>query len=412
MSGSRVSDATLDRVTDVLHRRIGLRPEQTLRSRLRRCLRDGATEVGSDVDSYVEVVLDDAETLQRLINRVTVQETAFFRHPEHFDVLARDVLPRLSGPVTMWSAGCANGQEPYSLAMLLDELRIDGSVIATDLSTAALQRARAARYSARELTGLSPARIDRHLSRVDHEWEVNPGVRSRVTFSQHNLLDALPHHVPGCHVVFCRNVLIYFAPEHARAFLDGLGDAAPEAALFIGSAETIWPVSDRFDTVHVAGSFYYRPRAERGSMAPSKPAASVPGDARVRPPARLRPVRRAVRHETMPAAKSRDSKAPDCGTLELLARTGQRNAAEGDHKSAVVAFRKCAYLAPHDPITHLHLGLALDACGDSGAARRAYAAARRALLVSVPGTVDLAAEGYTTADLLRLLDAKLQVSTS
>ena len=160
-----------------------------------------------------------ATPLQGLLNRVTVQETAFFRHPEQFEVLARDVLPTLPRPVKIWSAGCANGQEPFSLAMLLEEQGIAGSVIGTDLSTTALQRTVAARYVTRELSGLSPRRIARHLTRTRDSWQINPAIRGRVRTLYHNLLDPLPLEVQSCQVIFCRNVLIYLSPDHTRAFL-------------------------------------------------------------------------------------------------------------------------------------------------------------------------------------------------
>jgi len=131
------------------------------------------------------------DALQGLFNRVTVQETAFFRHPQHFQALARDILPALSRPVTIWSAGCANGQEAFSLAMLLEEQGIDGRVIATDISTAALQRTAAARYTGRELSGLSPERIAGHLTRTADTWHVNKPIRDRVSTLRHNLLDPL-----------------------------------------------------------------------------------------------------------------------------------------------------------------------------------------------------------------------------
>jgi chemotaxis protein methyltransferase CheR len=305
--------------------------------------------------------------------------------------------------VTIWSAGCANGQEAFSLAMLLEEHGIDGSVIATDLSTAALQRTQAARYSARELAGLSAERIDRHLTRIGHEWEINRSLRDRVTIVQRNLLDAIPHQVHGCHVVFCRNVLIYFAPEHARAFLDRLADAAPDAAVFLGSAETIWPVSDRFDTVQAAGTFFYRPRAQRPPVANQTPSPEPPT---TRPALDRKAVRRS---DAQPPPSVSVESSDDGSTVEWLTLAGQRTAARGDHKSAVVAFRKCAYLAPDDPIAHLHLGLALDAAGDRAPAQRAYAAARQALLAGDPTLGDVATEGYTTVEFLRLLDTKMRV---
>ncbi len=76
---------------------------------------------GHDLNTYATAVATGGHTLQSLLDRVTVQETAFFRHPEHFAVLARDILPTLSPPVMIWSAACANGQEAVSLAMVLEE---------------------------------------------------------------------------------------------------------------------------------------------------------------------------------------------------------------------------------------------------------------------------------------------------
>jgi chemotaxis protein methyltransferase CheR len=164
MSLDAALEAAVDEVAGLLNTRIGLRPEPILRGRLRRALRDEALAHGHDPQAHVSILRSQQDALQRLLNRVTVQETGFFRHPEHFEVLARDVLPGLPEPVTIWSAGCANGQEAYGLAMVLEEQRVAGSVIATDLSTTALHRTAAVCYSAREVTGLSPARIARHLT--------------------------------------------------------------------------------------------------------------------------------------------------------------------------------------------------------------------------------------------------------
>jgi chemotaxis protein methyltransferase CheR len=229
-----------------------------VRGRLRRCVRDEATAHGREIADYIGTLLTQDDALQSLLNRVTVQETSFFRHPEHFEVLARDVLPNLQEPITLWSAGCANGQEAFSLAMILDELNIAGSVIATDLSTAALRRTEQAGYAPRELTGLSPERIARHLHKAGSNWQINDAIRNRVITLRHNLIEALPYQVGASQVVFCRNVLIYFSPDHSRAYLDRLADTLPDAALFLGSAEAIWPVSDRYDTVRVGDTFIYR----------------------------------------------------------------------------------------------------------------------------------------------------------
>ena len=397
-------DAVVDQVTKLLNAQIGLRPEPTLRGRLRRCIRDEAAATGAELTTYAGT-LTQPDALQRLLNRITVQETSFFRHPEHFEVLARDVLPHLSQPVTIWSAGCANGQEAYSLAMVLEEQGIAGTVIASDLSTAALQRTDAGRYAPREVSGLSPARLARHMTQSGKGWQVNDAIRSRVWTMRHNLVDLLPDRVRPAQVVFCRNVLIYFSPDHTRAFLDQVADALPQGGyLFLGSAESIWPVSDRFETVRIDETFIYRHRA---APAPARMRVPLPVLVPVRsveqPPAR--PPRRAVRaHRPALAAVPVKAESPNG-----LARDGQQALDAGDTRLAIVAFRKWAYLAPDDAIAHLHLGLALEAAGDQPSAQRAFGAARRALLHGEHGHVDSAMEGYAADELLGLLASKQQV---
>lgn len=403
-------DAVVDQVTKLLNAQIGLRPEPTLRGRLRRCIRDEAAATGAELATYAGT-LTQPDALQSLLNRITVQETSFFRHPEHFEVLARDVLPQLPQPVTIWSAGCANGQEAYSLAMVLEEQGIAGNVIASDLSTAALQRTDAGRYAPREVSGLSPARLARHMTHSGKSWQVNDAIRSRVTTMRHNLVDAMPDRVRPAQVVFCRNVLIYFSPEHTRAFLDQVADALPQGGyLFLGSAESIWPVSDRFETVRVDETFVYRRRSAPVPvpvLSVEQPTTS-PAHARREPrpsAARSVPSRRVARAHRPALAAAPVPAVSGSG----LAREGQHALDAGDTQLAIVAFRKWAYLAPDDAIAHLHLGLALEAAGDQPSAQRAFGAARRALLHGEQGHVDSAMEGYAADELLGLLASKQQV---
>ncbi|HJQ48308.1 MAG TPA: CheR family methyltransferase [Amycolatopsis sp.] len=387
--------AAVDRVAELLDLRIGLRGEPSLRARLRRCIVDEATLLGEDVATYLETLSGPSAALQGLVDRITVQETAFFRHPEQFEILARDVLPAARQPVLIWSAACANGQEPYSLAMLLEEQGVAGRVLATDLAESAVARTAAARYAERELGGLSQVRTHRHLTRADGMWEVEPNVRERVAVFRHNLLDPIPEQVRSCQIVFCRNVLIYFSAAHAQAFLARLADTLPPGAtLFVGSAETIWQVTDRFQPIRVGDSFVHRSRRE-------SPAASA------------RPVARAVESAPRPSRapvrpKPRPPVADDAEQAALMARVGQDAVMTGDRQSAVIAFRKWAYLAPNDPLAHLHLGLALEAAGDQLSARRAFGTARRTLLRIDPNRIEEAIEGYTADELRRFLDFKNQ----
>jgi chemotaxis protein methyltransferase CheR len=406
------SDAILDRAAGLLHRELGLRPDPAMLSRLRRCLRDEAAARQQEPDAYIETLTADRAVRQSLFDRVTVQETSFFRHPGQFEALAHHVLPHLAGPVTMWSAGCANGQEAYSLAMVLDEHGAQGTVMATDVSTKALERTAGARYFTRELTGLSSARRARHLTGGPHDFEIRRSIRDRVVVQHHNLVtDGLPDYLACCQVVFCRNVLIYFSPEQATAFLTRLAGQLPAGAfLFLGYAETIWQVTDLFEPVRIGASFECHRRREQPTLALPGPARRV-GPARpdrvlgrpARPPAPAsivgRPAKPAISATSPAAATSAEQ------TLELT-RTGQAAAADRDYPTAITAFRKCVYLAPDDPMSHLHLGLALEASGDRVSAGRAFDAARAALHRFELPEVVAALGGYRSEELLGFLDSR------
>jgi chemotaxis protein methyltransferase CheR len=423
MSNDTMLETAVDQITELLRAQIGLRPEPTLRGRLRRAVRDEASAYEQDLPTYLATVASHRDALQKLLNRITVQETSFFRHPEHFEILAREVLPTLPRPTRVWSAGCAHGQEAYSIAMVMEEQGVAGSVIATDLSTAALHRTTEARYTAREMTGLSPERTGRHLTRVGKDWQVNAAIRDRVTTLRHNLIDALPDQARYCHVVFCRNVLIYFTPEHARIFLDQVADALPRnGVLFLGSAEAIWPVSERFDTVRTGDTFLYRPRPN--TTVPSTVPLTTPTRDDSSAPRTSDRTNRASRRSQVPTAQRAraatpprelpvtpsqlNTKADATDATRQLAETGQRALEARDYQPAIIAFRKWAYLAPKDAIAHLHLGLALESAGDKTAARRAYGAAHRMLLSSAPNSLDHAIDGYAAEELMRLLETKTQ----
>jgi chemotaxis protein methyltransferase CheR len=402
MMASDGIEEILAQAAELLHRRLGLRPDPAMLSRLRRCLRDGAVARHLEPAAYLQALTENGATRQSLFDQVTVQETSFFRHPGQFEALARQVLPDLAAPVTIWSAGCANGQEAYSLAMVLDERGHQGSVIATDVSTLAQQRTAGARYATRELTGLSNARRARHLVAGPDEWEIRPAVRDRVTVRHLNLVtDALPSELAGCQVVFCRNVLIYFSPEQATAFLTRLaGQLPPGALLFLGYAETIWQVTDLFEPVQVGDAFEYHRRREQSPVAASAGTEPV---RLTRPPAPAPGIRQPVQRVTPAGPEPPDTCAAQ---VVELARAGQVAAADRDYPTAITAFRKCVYLAPDEPMGHVHLGLALEAAGDHASAGRAFDTASAALDRCEPAQVVAALGGYRLEELLSLLASR------
>jgi chemotaxis methyl-accepting protein methylase len=220
--------------------RTGIELSDGLRERLAAWLYTEATARDQTPARLAASLAGDPGAFQEVVDRVTVKESGFFRHPDQFAALAREVLPELEGPVVVWSAGCANGQEAYSLAMELAASGVpDWQVVATDISAAAVARARAGRYSTAELTGLPAAH--RHWLRPAADlWEVHPSLRARVRVEQANLTTRFPVEPGRCQVVFCRNMLIYLSRTVAESFLDRLaGWLAPGGLVFLGYSEAV-----------------------------------------------------------------------------------------------------------------------------------------------------------------------------
>jgi chemotaxis methyl-accepting protein methylase len=378
-----VSPKALAEAAVILEGRAGLAGSSASTSRLRRCLEEGARAAGVGLDDYLALLRRDPQVLQHLLDVVTVQHSCFFRDPAQLQAFASEVLPGLPGPVSVWSAGCGNGQEAYTLAMLLEESgRDDWSVWATDLSSRAVARTRSAVYSDAEVNGLAPWRRKRHLERVEGGWRVKEALRRRVQVQRHNLAASSPPMLPGpLPAVFCRNVLIYFDHRQLAAFLDRLAAWMPPGGyLFLGYSESLWQVETPFQLAKLGGSFGYR-------------RTPVPGKAPSPAP------------ET--AGRRRAGATP---SASRLLREGEREMAAGNLVGAVRAFRQAAYLEPDHPIAHLQLGMSLETAGDLPAATRAYSAARRAAGRCDAARAEEALEGYRFQELVRLIEAKLEVA--
>lgn len=396
-------------VARVLTARVGLRLDARARGRLARCVTEEARLLALGLVDYATAVDSDPALLQRLLDRVTVQETSFFRDPKQCEVLAHHTFAQLREPVTVWSAGCANGQEAYTLAMLLEESSLhDWRVVATDLSRPALERTRQASYSPQEMAGVSTERRERHFTASDGRFSVLPSLRERVTAVRHNLVTEPPPFTRGePQVVFCRNVLIYVGAAEVRSFLDKVGEwLAPDGWLFLGFSESLWQVSDRFRLEHVEDSYVYRPRDLR--RLPANTATPAP------PPPRLKPTAPPMVSSAKPRPRRAPAEEPTAATsaaaLSELLATGEAAMRVGEFARAIAAFRKCAYLEPELPITHLHLGLALEGAGEQASAKRAFFAARAALERCDPAALDAALKGYQRDELARLLDSKLAIT--
>lgn len=201
---------------------------------------------------------------------MTTNETFFFRDRMPFDVFKKDVIPSLvenrptASNIKIWCAAASTGQEPYSLAMILNEEagRMQGmknSILATDISEKVLQKARAGLYSQFEVQrGLPVQLMVKYFEKSDDLWRIAPALQQNINFRKFNLLDSFTG-FGKFDVIFCRNVLIYFDQETKGKILNRMADSlAPDGFLFLGAAETVIGITDRFAPVTGKRGLYVR----------------------------------------------------------------------------------------------------------------------------------------------------------
>jgi chemotaxis protein methyltransferase CheR len=227
---------------------------------------------GGDPELYLEGLTRGlwGQELSIIAPQVTIAETYFFRHAQQFEALRSILIQKWRGnrPPRVLSAGCASGEEAYSLAMLLDELwpERQPSVVAVDINPSILERARQGRYSAWSLRETPPASLSRWFRQQGRNYDVEERIRRSVRFEQANLAGNEPELLAAdsFDIIFCRNLLMYFTPENFRKAVSRLSRAlAPEGYLFMGSAETLRGVSHDFHLCHSHGAFYYQRKSQR-----------------------------------------------------------------------------------------------------------------------------------------------------
>ena len=197
-----------------------------------------------------------SELASAVTDALTINETSFFRDNLLFEAFADRLLPSLierrkdKRRLRIWSAGCSTGQEPYSLAMILDEQTrlLSGwhiDLIATDLSRPILESARRGIYSQFEVQrGLPVRRMLRYFNNQSDTWRINDHIRAKVSFKVHNMMMPM-RELGNFDIIFCRNVLIYFDVETKRRVLANLNETmADDGYLVLGAAERVGGLSN------------------------------------------------------------------------------------------------------------------------------------------------------------------------
>ena len=345
----------------------------------------------------------DRHLVNRLIDEVTVQETAFVRDRRQLDAIAWHSLLQLagasgSGTIRVWSAGCASGEEAYTLALLAAEAFAPApppvDVLGTDISAAALAAAAAGRYCERSVRALEPTLRRRYLDlQPDGTYLVRGRLRSLVRLRQHNLArgDIPPSGECGFDLITCRNVLIYFAERTANTVIESLQRSLrPDGMLVLGAADALQRSAGQHvprpghsaAAVLTSGRVQPRGHRPRGSRQPGGGGQRAAW--RERPDSRERRLAAALE-----AADSGDRDGALAHVASLLADDpadadahfidGLVALEAGRPAEAAAALRRALFADASFGLAAFTLGRAYDALGDTLAARRSYELALRTL---------------------------------
>ncbi|EWY40973.1 chemotaxis protein CheR [Skermanella stibiiresistens SB22] len=238
------------------------------RTSLQRRIRQRMEEAGcADYTTYRALVDSDPKEVANLLNTVLINVTSFFRDPEAWTVLREEVVPRIveqkkdSGPIRVWSVGCASGQEPYSVAMVFAEvLGIENfcrsvKIYANDLDEDALRVARLATYTARDVESVPPPLLEKYFDRINSHYVFHRELRKCIIFGRHNIVHDAP--ISRADLLICRNLLIYLDGRTQGIVLPRLHYALNTGGyLFLGKAETQLARSKLFDAVNLKSRIF------------------------------------------------------------------------------------------------------------------------------------------------------------
>ena len=271
----QLSDLQFNRLKKIIYDRSGIHFQESkkyvLESRLTRRLEELKFETFDQYLMFLTCGPFQQDEFQEMFNRITINETSFFRNEPQLEVFERQVLPQLlearksTKHLRIWSSASSTGEEPYTLAIQLHRslgIRLADwkiEILGTDISEKVLTAAQAGRYASYAIRSMSPVVLNRYFKEVNGFYQIDPTIQSMVRFELLNLKDtAAAKRFGSWDVIFCRNVMIYFDDEMkarcAKLFYDQL---ASDGTLFIGHSETLRNLPVAFDPLPVPHAFAY-----------------------------------------------------------------------------------------------------------------------------------------------------------
>ncbi len=274
-----MSDKQFNDLRKIIYERSGIHFPDTkkyvLESRLGHRLGELEMETYDDYLAFLTMGPYQMDEFQEMFNRITINETSFFRNEPQLDVFEKKILPELlearkgTKRLRLWSAACSTGEEPYTLAIQvhrtlgvrLADWRIE--ILGTDISEKVLDQAQTGKYTDYAVRSTPPVVKQRYFRQDGPYWNLDSTVRSMVHFELHNLKDRMAARRFGAFdLIMCRNVMIYFDDTMKAQVLTTFADQlAPDGSLFIGHSETIRPGTTPFTSMPISHAFCYRKSA-------------------------------------------------------------------------------------------------------------------------------------------------------
>lgn len=264
-----LTDANFELFSKIIYKESGISFSALNRSildgRLKDCMREKSVDNFQD---YYKLILSNAEEMKYMLDSVTTNLTRFFRNQPHFDTLINYVIPNIlekkkkkgQKNIKIWSAGCSTGEEPYTIAMILQDILPAGmtfSITASDISLKSILVGKQGYYGENRVTGIPPEYLSRFFTKTDGGYQVNEELKKTISFDYHNLKN--DSNLRDADIIFCRNVLIYFDEAAQLAtinlFWDSLG---AQSYLFIGHSESLFGMDTQFEFVKTDWACLYR----------------------------------------------------------------------------------------------------------------------------------------------------------
>ena len=265
----------LNDIYRILLKNYGFDSARYIRHSLKSSVKNRARALGiTNLTEYLALLGSAASgyELANLVDVFTVGETNFFRYPSHDNALVNEVLPELirknsaSRSIRIWSAGCATGEEPYTIAMLIKEyfpelVDWDVTILATDVNNISLFQADQNSYSYRSMQTVPKEFIEKYFSLGDRSFQLHDRCKGMVDFRHHNLMDKSFQHNSQCDqfdIIMCRNVLIYFDADSTAYVVNKLlKQLKPDSYMFFGHTEMMQSLSNDLQGKRYQDAFYY-----------------------------------------------------------------------------------------------------------------------------------------------------------